>query len=126
MLRFAAVIACALVMAGCVAPPVTPGVPMKLTEAQIKAVHEGVRKGLKDPESARFGDISAVNREGDKITVCGMANAKNSFGGYTGMKPFVGFLSTSPLVFIATGYGGTETDTWVVTKTCRDFGIPMF
>lgn len=42
---------------------------------------------MKDPESARFADVS-VNMTGKTPLVCGWINAKNSFGGYVGFKPF--------------------------------------
>ena len=42
---------------------------------------------MKDPESARFTDLVAVDN-GKGPTVCGWINAKNSYGGYVGYKPF--------------------------------------
>ena len=50
--------------------------------------NEGVAKAtiltmLKDPDSARFRDIKS---SGDVL--CGMVNARNGFGGYTGFVPF--------------------------------------
>lgn len=63
-----------------------------LTETQRKAVEAAVRQSLKDPESARFGDITA-GRSADGTTVCGQVNAKNSYGGYTGPARFYGTLS---------------------------------
>ncbi|MFA5592067.1 MAG: hypothetical protein WC989_01995 [Micavibrio sp.] len=44
-----------------------------------------VKSILKDPESARFGQISRCK----KGFVLGEVNAKNSFGGYTGNQLFV-------------------------------------
>lgn len=46
-----------------------------------------VRDHLKDPASATFGDIRLVKTSTGKVA-CGMVNARNSFGGLTGMKPF--------------------------------------
>ena len=40
---------------------------------------------MKDPESARFAGVVASPKGG---TVCGWVNAKNSYGGYVGYKPF--------------------------------------
>ncbi len=42
---------------------------------------------LKDPDSAKFGQV--VARESG--IVCGYVNSKNSFGGYTGDKAFIYF-----------------------------------
>lgn len=50
----------------------------------IGAAKQQVLRNLKDPESARFGDVFI----GRNDFVCGMINAKNSFGGYTGEQPF--------------------------------------
>lgn len=46
------------------------------------------REQLKDPESAKFQNIKGY---------CGEVNAKNSYGGYTGFKPF--YLSNGIPVF---------------------------
>jgi len=46
---------------------------------------------LKDPDSARFGRIFEGREVVGKTTICGEVNAKNGFGGYTGMTPFVYF-----------------------------------
>ena len=43
---------------------------------------------LKDPESVRFGEIWAMDGTNGKRSICGYVNAKNSYGGYTGMKVF--------------------------------------
>lgn len=44
-----------------------------------------VLTALKDPESARFGPVFM----GKNDNGCALVNARNSFGGYTGMRPFV-------------------------------------
>lgn len=53
-------------------------------ERSIRMAKEAVIKQLKDPSSAIF--------EGMRVTspgeVCGVVNAKNSFGGYAGSKRF--------------------------------------
>lgn len=52
-----------------------------------------MKKALKDPDSGQFREISTeddahynLDRPG---IACGMVNAKNSFGGYTGFKDFM-------------------------------------
>lgn len=52
----------------------------------IEQAKAAVVNKLKDPESAHFTDL--VNRT-DHHVVCGWVNAKNSFGGYVGFRPFV-------------------------------------
>ncbi|MBZ9757843.1 hypothetical protein LB524_21385 [Mesorhizobium sp. ESP6-5] len=52
-------------------------------------VKAGVQSRLKDPNSAMFSSIVATSTQGGKlITICGLVNAKNSFGGYTGSQVF--------------------------------------
>ncbi len=52
-----------------------------------------VKAKLRDPSSAVFGPLNAHSDrkfKGLQVTaVCGTVNAKNGFGGYTGMKQFV-------------------------------------
>lgn len=43
---------------------------------------------LKDPDSASFGEIYALDGSNGVRSICGYVNAKNSFGGYTGMIMF--------------------------------------
>jgi hypothetical protein len=89
MLRWVVVLCC---FAGSVsAEEVPPSVPVRLTPKQVEAVKAGVRDGLKDPESARFGQMLAARHAVDgSVMVCGHVNAKNSYGGYTGSGYFIG------------------------------------
>jgi hypothetical protein len=43
-----------------------------------------VRGNLRDPESARFREVT----RGGEYTVCGEVNAKNALGGYVGFRRF--------------------------------------
>lgn len=59
----------------------------ELTSDEIKAVESTVKDSLKDPYSAKFehGDFP----ETDKNSLyCGLVNAKNSYGAYTGYQLF--------------------------------------
>lgn len=67
-----------------------PSTPITLDRAQTQAVQAAVRATLKDPDSARFERIIASRNATGRIAVCGFVNAKNSYGGYTGMTPFNG------------------------------------
>ena len=108
-------------------PTHTPGagIPITLTSTQQKAVRAGVAKGMKDPESARFGDKMAGAKKADgTITVCGYVNGKNSYGGYVGMSPFIGILAdTSDGPFGLVDIGSSAKDHAVVIKLCRDSGL---
>ena len=46
-----------------------------------------VQQLMKDPSSAQFQNTRVV-RSGSFTVVCGEYNAKNSYGAYTGFKPF--------------------------------------
>lgn len=132
-MKSAFALALTVALAGCAAsqgtvePTTKSFEPVTLTKAQIEAVKEGAKKGLKDPNSAMFGDQFFASREVGKpgITVCGYVNAKNSFGGYTGQKPFMGILSEKPLLFAPAGYGGGGADNYAVGKVCQDAGIKL-
>lgn len=73
-------------------------------------IKEAVARRLKDPDSAKFGDIYAV---GDKkiggkyiVHICGHVNAKNAFGGYVGNRAFLIRMDTMELR-MADGTGST-------------------
>lgn len=68
--------------------------PVGLTPDLVAMVKTGVTNSLKDPGSAQFGTMMASAEAGDRemVTVCGLVNARNSFGGYTGMQPYYGML----------------------------------
>lgn len=97
-----------------------------LTPDDKTIIENGVRQSLKDPDSAKFGPMQASKRSDGAVTVCGYVNAKNSFGGYVGMQPFIGLLSKEPdPVFGVSGMGGTDTKTMVVKSFCKKSGIEI-
>jgi hypothetical protein len=49
----------------------------------------GLKKRLKDPDSAQFRNTYLSRKSGTPVT-CGEVNSKNSFGGYSGFKLFLG------------------------------------
>ena len=129
-MRAIAVVVLAGLCAGCVTQGQGPttaktSTPTTLTAADTKAIHEGIRKALKDPDSARYGTMTASVNEKGSVTVCGFVNAKNSFGGYTGEKPFVGILSRNLGLFSIIGMGGGESDDFAVRHVCRGAGLTV-
>lgn len=50
---------------------------------------ESVRSALKDPESAKFGQIYLNKNKDGLSAVCGEVNSKNSYGGYVGPQRFI-------------------------------------
>ena len=101
--------------------------PVKLTEADITAIKDGVRKSLKDPESASFGAMKAGSGDGTTaaVTVCGYVNAKNNIGGYIGEQLFVGVITRSgpKKGFHVIGMGGTETSSLTAKVVCDAVGL---
>lgn len=63
----------------------------RLSNADISMVKAGVKSLLKDPYSAQITNIVSKTN-GGLVTICGMINAKNSFGAYAGADLF--YLST--------------------------------
>lgn len=108
-------------------PPAVHNDPVTLTGAESAAVEAGVRGALKDPVSAMFEGFMAVRDAKGVITVCGLVNAKNSFGGYTGRKPFIGIITTGGTVtgFVPAGIGGSDIATEVILNNCHRVGIPI-
>lgn len=94
-----------------------------LSAADQTNVRRSVLASLKDPESARFGSMAASKATDGTIFVCGFVNARNSFGGYTGMEPFAGRM-TGP-AFGVVYWGNTRPMYDYVLSECRKFGVPI-
>lgn len=65
---------------------VTGSASAQETDHIIEQAKTVVASKMKDPDSARFTDVS-LQAKGNMV--CGWVNAKNSFGGYVGFRPFV-------------------------------------
>lgn len=61
-------------------------------EKTIAAAQDSVKRGLKDPDSAKFQNLRIANYNNGKV-VCGEINTKNSYGGYVGYERFVAGIS---------------------------------
>jgi hypothetical protein len=94
-----------------------------LSGTEQTAVQTGVRRGLKDPLSAIFGGMAAARDKDGFVYVCGLVNAKNSFGGYIGQQPYFGMLiGNGPNVgFVVAGLGGSKSDSEAVLKVCHEY-----
>ena len=125
-MRMAVAVSACLLLAGCQTQSKEPEIytPKKLTSAQGAAVHDGVRNALKDPESARFGSVVAGVNSDDVLVACGWVNARNSFGGYTGEKPFMGVL-TKQGGFVPVSIGGDRTEVQVTMNMCARSGLAL-
>jgi hypothetical protein len=51
----------------------------------ISSAKQSVLQSMKDPDSTQFKDVVIVGG----ISVCGLVNSKNSYGGYGGFKKFL-------------------------------------
>jgi opacity protein-like surface antigen len=87
-----------IVLAACVAPS-TKAQPernielIELSSSQVRSLERAVKNNLKDSSSAQFGryiTFNVENVDGTTMTgACGYVNAKNSYGGYVGMTPYI-------------------------------------
>src|SRR4051794_31574099 len=59
----------------------------KVNASLIENAHAAVQTMLRDPGSAQFQDGFIIGTD-NKRTLCGIVNAKNGFGGYSGYAPF--------------------------------------
>lgn len=80
--------------------------PKPVTSKPLSAIEIGqqrVARALRDPESARFSESfsSASN------AICGLVNAKNAMGGYSGSRRFI---STPDRVMVESESGGAAFD----------------
>ncbi len=125
------VLALSGVLVGCqtaMLPPPPDTKPYALNELETQAVQEGVRRSLKDPTSALFSGVPrASEKEPGIVYVCGVVNAKNSFGGYVGDRPYLGLLATMEGGAIATfnvvSLGSDANSTATVLDLCRHYGV---
>jgi RNA polymerase subunit RPABC4/transcription elongation factor Spt4 len=66
------------------------------------AAQEAVKAQLRDPESAKFSNVTVVHKPGS-TAVCGEVNARNGFGGYTGYQQFMASGQMAVIRTAATG-----------------------
>jgi hypothetical protein len=84
----------------------------------------GVLNWMKDPASAKFRGIEAVQNSRGRIIVCGEVNGRNSAGNVT-TSPFVGVLmeSDGDTDFVVVGIGSSDRERVEVTALCRASGV---
>jgi hypothetical protein len=97
-----------------------------ITSRDSSIIHNAVISVLRDPESARFGIQAGAKQADGTVIVCGEVNARNSFGGYTGMKPYLVVYSPSLMMGRVAALGGTDSEDTGVVLTCKKaFGIKV-
>jgi hypothetical protein len=69
--------------------------------------------------------MAATRGDNGFIYVCGVVNAKNSYGGYTGDQPYFGMLvgNAPKVAFAVVAFGGTGPETGAVLNACREHGM---
>lgn len=107
----------------------SPACAREPTAGERATIREGLLDKLKDPESARIGKLSVgPTRDKPGVAVCGEVNARNSFGGYTGMQPFLGFMGPdragATKFYLFTIGNDADTSKYLVDK-CRIEGAPL-
>lgn len=65
---------------------------------------DAVRAKLKDPDSAKFTEVTAIKIGGKPHAICGYVNAKNSYGAYSGPRRFYVPLSSPSGLILAVPY----------------------
>lgn len=90
------------------------------TPALQTAIKESIGKKLADPYSAQY-EWQPVKNE---MSYCGWVNAKNQFGAYTGLKPFMVLYSVG-LKSKQTKVLSVSLTPAVVTKMCLDDGYRL-
>lgn len=71
------------------AAPVGALEPKDVAHAAIQVAKIRVKEQLRDPGSATFRSVTALETPKGGVIVCGEVNSKNGFGGFTGHKKFV-------------------------------------
>lgn len=66
------------------------------TGADLTALKSAMEDKLKDAESAKFKDVR-IAKDG---TTCGLVNAKNSYGAYSGFGPFIAMKLSTGKFFV--------------------------
>lgn len=102
-----------------VLPSRTPG----LTSWQDSSVEEAVKQGLRDPDSARFGRKAAIVDKRGVMTVCGFVSARNGFGGYSDMHPFIVLGTKGSASFFPPAIGNSDGADHQVLYMCAKAGI---
>ena len=98
-------------------PQSQKNIAVGLLEPQLVTIEAGVRSVMKDPESARFGPYWAAQKPDGTTIVCGYVNGRNSFGGYTGDKPYLAGLAADNAFGGAT-IASDESSVFAVRKVC--------
>lgn len=103
-------------------PPVNAGRDIvDVSEQHATHAKHVIQEMLKDPESARFRRIYGAKGGVRKIAICGEVNAKNSYGGYTGYKPFMVFEDGNEGFIWDSSATGYSFDNMLISQICPTY-----
>jgi hypothetical protein len=99
----------------------TAAKPITLSRSQANAITDAFWRALDDPAWVKVGAYSAGIDPAGITIVCGAVNARNSFGVYSGMKPFRGEFRGGE--FKPSVIGGPDPS--VTIASCEKAGLPI-
>ena len=93
-----------------------------ITELEMHAVADAVRDNLRDSESARFRWLPEVASSG---MYCGLVNAKNGYGGYSGYMVFSASIAHygKSISVSRIHIGSDDAESEELLKECQQWGI---
>jgi hypothetical protein len=97
--------------------------PITLSRTQTAAMQDAFWRVIEDPAWVKVGSYSAGVDPTGVTLVCGAVNTRNSFGVYSGMKPFRGEFRGAE--FKPTAVGGANSVTSVTLASCEKAGLPI-
>jgi len=101
-----------------------------LSAETVAVTQAMIRKGLSDPENARFGEMIGGRNVQGVLHVCGWVNAKNSFGSDM---PFSGIVIERPVgspnkkaeAFVLMFLGDNVRDRFLTLSVCKVRGLAL-
>lgn len=95
--------------------------PRPMSEAAKAAIIATIEPKMLDARSARF----IWPKQRDARLYCGFINAKNSYGGYAGYKPFAAIMSGKETHFVLLDGSASRTITELFSEDCRKAGYSL-
>ena len=86
-------------------------------------MNDGLWRAIEDPAWVKVGTYSAAVDPAGVTLVCGAVNTRNSFGVYSGMKPFRGEFRGPE--FKPSAVGGANAVTSSTLASCEKAGLPI-
>jgi hypothetical protein len=97
--------------------------PITLSRTQTAAMQDAFWRVIEDPAWVKVGSYSAGVDPAGVTLVCGAVNTRNSFGVYSGMKPFRGEFRGAE--FKPSAVGGASNVASATLASCEKAGLPI-